>query len=180
MEKIKCKVCGTEVDAKVIGENHYIAREEKLNILTGEKTEYLYDAFDCTICKCQNILGERYKKYITLISENTPDEVVFVEKEKRPNCFGHYNESSVDCRDCKSSKDCEEEYEKKYKLKMPWCFANPKDNDVCKECNCLIKCGIAKKQGCYGKYTEKNIVCVEKCELKDLCKYYTTGKTDGK
>lgn len=186
MEKIKCKICGTEFDAKVIGENHYIAREEKLNILTGDKVEYLYDAFECPVCKCQNILGERYKKHIVFVEKENKtlcdrcdkqDEEChcdcareFVEKEKLPECYGDYKEESKGCSVCKLKTKCKNETK-------PKCFGEySRENIACVEkCDVMHQCKRAKLYGCFSKFEDVNDTCMNHCEFSELCNIRSKG-----
>lgn len=116
LNPIYCKCCGNAFTAEEIGKSHYVASAEKKSILSGEIAKILFDAFDCPVCKCQNILGERYKKHITLVSENKPDEVVFVEKENKTLC-DKCNKQDKDCH-C----DCTREFEEKEIKNVPKCF----------------------------------------------------------
>lgn len=79
-----CIVCGKEfVLSKT---SHYIASGVSATIFNFDKESLLYDAFDCPLCGCQNIVQSRKKAFTQLISVNDldssehPDEVVFADK----------------------------------------------------------------------------------------------------
>lgn len=59
-----CNVCGAEFP---LGrEDHYIVRDEGttgLALVVGGPEETLYDAFDCPLCGCQNVMQERKRSY---------------------------------------------------------------------------------------------------------------------
>lgn len=110
--KMLCKICGFEFTPDIIGKNHYIARD---NIKSGlaitlssteeyklsSKEEYkLYDAFDCPVCKCQNIIGERKR------SNNVFDvEEKESNEENKPDCYGDYFDK-LHCYGCKEETEC--------------------------------------------------------------------------
>ena len=64
---IKCHVCGALIN--LTKKSHYIARARvgtglSASLIT-DKEPVLYDAVDCPICGCQNILGIRKRMYIS-------------------------------------------------------------------------------------------------------------------
>lgn len=114
--KMMCEICGSEFTPEEIGKNHYIVRDNVksgLAITFSTTEEYkLYDAFDCPVCKCQNIIGERKRGFVSAVSENfIQDEVVFIEKEEnknKPDCFGDYFDK-LNCYGCKEETECIEQ-----------------------------------------------------------------------
>lgn len=59
-----CGVCGAEFSLR--REDHYIVRDEGttgLALVVGGPEETLYDAFDCPLCGCQNVMQERKRQY---------------------------------------------------------------------------------------------------------------------
>lgn len=76
--KMKCKVCGEDFLLTILG--HYIARDEEVTGFTQTLVRHdettLYDAFDCPMCGCQNIMQKRKRAYGTEITgkvENIED-----------------------------------------------------------------------------------------------------------
>ncbi|MDD3122653.1 MAG: hypothetical protein PHC62_03935 [Candidatus Izemoplasmatales bacterium] len=62
MRKKKCKVCGAKLPLKkeklkIIFEN----KHEGLETLTRGTGTKLYEAYDCEVCGCQNVVGVRYQ-----------------------------------------------------------------------------------------------------------------------
>ena len=58
LKKVACKVCGFEITP--VSQMRYTAVENKgiSSAFTGNR---MFDAFDCPVCGCQNIVGERYE-----------------------------------------------------------------------------------------------------------------------
>ena len=105
--KIMCEVCGSEFTPEEIGKNHYIARD---NIKSGlvatlsSTEEYkLYDAFDCPVCKCQNIIGERKRSNNVFDAEEKENN-----EENKPDCYGDYFDK-LHCYGCKEETECIEQ-----------------------------------------------------------------------
>lgn len=73
---IKCHVCGAPIN--LTKKSHYIARagvEIGLSASFGTNKEpVLYDAVDCPICGCQNILGVRERMLSVGQKEDDDDE----------------------------------------------------------------------------------------------------------
>lgn len=65
---VKCKACGK--DLILDKEHHRIVRENmkagglSFNVVMEPQ---LYDAFDCDICGCQTVIGERKREVVNLI-----------------------------------------------------------------------------------------------------------------
>lgn len=70
-----CDICGRKF--KMMEDLHYVARDNKqlgvAYITSNNKEVKLYDAFDCPLCGCQNIVQERKRKKEDII--NKDDEV---------------------------------------------------------------------------------------------------------
>lgn len=189
-KKVVCEICNSEFYPIDIGKNHYIARD---NVVIGlaaitKTTEHkLYDAFDCPVCKCQNIIGERKRGFISAVSENViPDEVVFVEKEEnedeseddKPECFGSYNDEDIKCIMCDVVSSCKNKMKNK-----PECYGTGKITPECWEC--FYKWACAKKLEstipeipiCYGEHKNNDFCAC--CEYAKKCKdYYLESKTE--
>ena len=52
MKKIRCAICGT----------WYEVTKDKTYIVVGDKLHISYDAIDCPVCGCQDILAERRRR----------------------------------------------------------------------------------------------------------------------
>ena len=111
----KCKVCGAELILSK--RNHYISRGcEVTGIASIAKREEpkLYDTFDCVVCGCQNVLGERNYRYISdnyrYTSDN--DDVVDTDAEETKDCFGYYQEYIEVRRKCEMKEKCTVELNK--------------------------------------------------------------------
>lgn len=159
--KMMCEICSSEFTPEEIGKNHYIARD---NVVIGlaaitKTTEHkLYDAFDCPVCKCQNIIGERKRSNAIIDIKETEDNEDESEDdcectEELPECFRCYNDKIPSCSECKVKNKCEKESEKI----LYSCFG--KYEKVCSSNNCKhreeckTECYKAEKPECYG--TEK-------------------------
>ncbi len=56
IKKIKCRVCGNEIELKK--ENRYTGIER--NMLGPD---FLRDCYDCPVCGCQSVVNNRLKTY---------------------------------------------------------------------------------------------------------------------
>lgn len=116
--KVVCKVCGSELE--LVKKNHYVVADNlKTGIITALATtteEQWYDAFDCPVCGCQYIAGERKRKVRNvifrelqedLVSDNVIEEDSFDEEPENSDfdCFGNCNEM------CTIPVTCEKYYE---------------------------------------------------------------------
>ena len=104
MSKMTCEICGSEFYPVVIGNNHYIVRDSVktgLGVAFSSTEEYkLYDAFDCPVCKCQNIIGERKRSNDVFNAEEKESN-----EENKPDCFGDYFDK-LHCYGCKEETEC--------------------------------------------------------------------------
>lgn len=69
---MKCAICGQEF--ALSSGRHYIAREPMetgVSTLAHYKEPDCFDAFDCPLCGCQNIVGKRLR----VLEENGSSEV---------------------------------------------------------------------------------------------------------
>ena len=79
---VKCKACGK--DLVLDKEHHRVVRENTriggldFNVVMEPQ---LYDAFDCDICGCQTIIGERKREADLIVTESDTEEEDMVEDE---------------------------------------------------------------------------------------------------
>lgn len=171
--KIICKVCGSELE--LTEKKHYVATETVSSLLNSQ--EKWYDAFDCQICGCQYIAGERKRKVRNiifrelqedLVSDNVVEEDSFDEESENSDfdCFGNCNESCTipvtcekyyECLKATPVKDCSEvsiselnANDKAPKTKLPSCFGKELEDadEECMGCEQLGECLSAPK--CFG------------------------------
>lgn len=67
---IVCRICNSRFVVNAAG--HYIARDDRETGLTSvikSVEEMMYDAFDCPVCGCQNIVQRRFRK-VELVEDN--------------------------------------------------------------------------------------------------------------
>lgn len=67
-----CPICGAEID--LAAAKHYIARDDASGGLSAALSNCepsLYDAFDCPVCKCQIIIGERKREERVVLDADT-------------------------------------------------------------------------------------------------------------
>ena len=79
---VKCKACGK--DLILDKEHHRVVRENrKVGGLSFDAImePQLYDAFDCDICGCQTIIGERKRELVNLIINESDTKEDMVEDE---------------------------------------------------------------------------------------------------
>lgn len=73
---LTCKICGCEISNII--DNHYIARDVTnvgLGSAFGSQLEpAIYDAIDCLLCGCQNIIQERKRAMANKEIQICPDE----------------------------------------------------------------------------------------------------------
>lgn len=90
--RITCKSCGK--DFPMMGRYHYVCRDDRMTtgmfaaLATGKESR-TYDAFDCPLCGCQNIIGDRKR------AEETYNDD---ERDEDGEC-GHCQ--CGDCMECK-------------------------------------------------------------------------------
>lgn len=61
----KCKVCGVEFALKK--ENHYLCKGNvSVSDAFNGKKAIVFEAFDCPICGCQNVVNERYVNMVSI------------------------------------------------------------------------------------------------------------------
>lgn len=61
----ECKVCGSEFELNI--ENHYISKDDGVTgiaTVVKKEEEKLYDAYDCPICGCQNLIQDRKRRLL--------------------------------------------------------------------------------------------------------------------
>lgn len=61
----ECKVCGSEFELNI--DNHYIAKDDGVTgiaTVVKKEEEKLYDAYDCPICGCQNLIQDRKRRLL--------------------------------------------------------------------------------------------------------------------
>lgn len=181
----KCKICAKEFELRA--NEHYVSIDNSkigLSILAGEEPG-LYDTFDCPYCGCQNVVGQRKRKYFPeeldekeeLIRENEeavedddddeiePDESLgskvevfceYSDEEDCPKCFGDfYNEDTEGCGSCDCFADCLEKSDE-VKVKKKPKRKRPKRKEL---------------NRCFGNYE----ACCEEtsCEYKSSCRERT-------
>lgn len=79
---VKCKACGK--DLMLDKEHHRVVRENRkvgglgFDIIMEPQ---LYDAFDCDVCGCQTIVGERKRETFLILTESGIVEEDIVEDE---------------------------------------------------------------------------------------------------
>ena len=166
----KCKVCGAELILSK--NNHYISRGcEVTGIASIAKREEpkLYDTFDCVVCGCQNVLGERNYRYT---SDN--DVVVDTDTEETvKECFGHKQEV-CDVKDCDVKENCETitimTEEKREELKEQDCFGYYQEYiDKCRKCS--------EKERC--KHNKESLQVKDTGLSKIIIKYLSDDNEEG-
>lgn len=61
----ECKVCGSEFKLNI--DNHYIAKDDRVTgiaTVVKKEEEKIYDAYDCPICGCQNLIQDRKRRLL--------------------------------------------------------------------------------------------------------------------
>jgi hypothetical protein len=110
---LKCKVCDHEFTQEELFKNHEIVISKSASILNRPSRNILYDAYNCPLCKHQNIFKEeRLEPFNNCIntSEYVSENFDTSSSDDCPNCLGtyEYNICSDDDIVCPLEDKCKE------------------------------------------------------------------------
>ena len=107
----KCKICNNEFKLKK--EERYIVIdnvETGLAVLGKHTQENIYDAFDCPVCGCQNVVNTRKRMYLEKVlcvdeEDEEEDEELEIEHDGCCGClYTDKSEKEEPCISCKCTK----------------------------------------------------------------------------
>lgn len=104
----KCKICNNEFKLKK--EERYTAMDNAktgIAVLGNHTEENIYDAFDCPVCGCQNIVNTRKRTYLeNVLCVNEEDEELEIEHDGCCGCLYTYKSGKEEpCIFCKGTKN---------------------------------------------------------------------------